>query len=120
TLPFGITVDGDYVIDNSIQSGVNEDGHMLDGLAGNNVQGKLSMHPTFSKQSPHANESAGTWQEAYGNGPNGQDVFYPSREQMNTPGYAEGLARYFQHERGRGIDKIQVPPPYNDIEIEDN
>ena len=115
-LPIGISIDGDYVIDNTVSSNVNADGHMLDGLGDvSQVQGKLPYHPTFSDQSPYRDASAGKWVEAYGLGPLGKDVYYPTQEQMQRPGYSAELAQYFKYEKGRGIDDIVVPPPYKNI-----
>ncbi len=114
-LPVGITVDGDYIIDNTVPNTVDANGHMLDGLEHNSMQGKLPMHPTFSDQSPYRDDTAGKWEEAYGNGPGGVDVYYPTQAQMQGLGYIENLTDYYKHEKGRGIDDIKVPPPYKSI-----
>ena len=110
TLPVGISIDGDYVIDNSvIQEG---SGHLQDGIEGNSLQGKLPYHPTFSNESPYASK-LGTNPHWENN--NGRDVYYPTQEQMQRDGYIAELQDYYKREKGKGIDKIIVPAPYADI-----
>jgi hypothetical protein len=80
--------------------------------------GKLPWHPTFSNQSAFSTNfvngepifgmaEGGKWTSD-----NRGDTFYPSQWQMSRPGYQRELQRYFDNERGRGIDNIVVPPPY--------
>ena len=111
-LPVGAAVEGDYVIDLSIPQVVNEHGHSGDSLNGSTVQGKLPWHPTFSDQSPYAGNGAPRWEEAYGLGPLGKDVYHPTIEQIQRPGYMNELTRYFTNEKGRGIDAVEMPIPY--------
>jgi hypothetical protein len=97
---------------------INSSGHGGD-------EGKLPWHPTFSNQSVFADNYtgqheglkniplgvAGRWEERQRPGPS-KDIYYPSQEQMQQPGYLSELQRYFDNERGRGIDDIVLPIPY--------
>ena len=102
---------------------MNSDGHGGD-------EGKLPWHPTFSNQSAFATNTVkpmegapqlvegGTW-VARGENGSKQDVFSPSTFQMKQPGYKESLQRYFNNERGRGIDAVNMPAPYANIRYTD-
>jgi hypothetical protein len=103
---------GDYVYFDGTQG--NSLGHMGD-------VGKLPWHPTFSNESAFATNSVnqsgnniglaegGQWIE---NG-NGGYQYQPSIWQMQQPNYVENLQRYYQQEKGRGIDSVQLPIPYD-------
>ena len=68
--------------------------------------GKLPNHPTFSNESLYDSKEtpAGTWEQTEkGWG------YTPSEWQANQPNYKEKLMRYFNREKGHGIDYINSP-----------
>lgn len=70
--------------------------------------GKLPGHPTFSTESPYSidgfkSAQGGVWLKS----DNGWD-YTPSQNQLNTPGYIEGLAEYAKNKRS-GIDTLTLP-----------
>jgi hypothetical protein len=77
--------------------------------------GKLPNHVTFSDQAVLDSGNGGHWVER-SQSPTGEDTFYPSPQQLRGLGYLDKLQRYFDHEKGNGIDKVIVPPPYKNIE----
>ena len=101
---------GDYVYFDGVKS--NNLGHMGD-------KGKLPWHPTFSNESVFATNAknnsniglaeGGEWLE----GDNGDYQYAPSNWQMSQPNYLRDLQRYYQYEKGKGIDKVKLPIPYD-------
>ena len=93
-------ISGDY--DYGKGKEANSVGHQTD-------KGKLPWHPTFSNESAYASEGnpGGSWGNV-----DGKWVFTPSQQQMQTPGYVESLAQYYAQEKGKGIDKVNMPVPY--------
>ena len=105
----GSRMDGnDYVVfDNEVAD--SQTGHMSD-------RGKLPWHTTFSNESVFATNSkepvlglaeGGRWINK-----NGKWIYEPSAWQLTQPGYLESLQRYYDYEKGRGIDGVQLPSPY--------
>ena len=111
-LPIGVSVENDYVHDNTLNVYRNNVGHMSDGVG--NMQGKLPWHVVKSGESPYVAEGLGSprWSSHYNEEGMKQDTYYPSQEQISTPGYVERLRRSFNREKGKGIDKIVMPVPY--------
>lgn len=80
--------------------------------------GKLPNHPTFSNESVLGNYlPSGSWSTAPTTDGRLGDVFTPSREQMAIPEYTDELAKYIGRNRGKGIDKIDVPIPYDNSKL---
>jgi len=94
-------ISGDY--DYSKGGSANALGHYTD-------KGKMPWHPTFSSESDYATaeKPGGVWSND-----KGQWVYTPSQQQMQTPGYIDSLARYYAYEKGKDIDRIDTPVPYN-------
>lgn len=97
-------INGDYDYGADNQAG--EYGHYSD-------KGKLPHHPTFSDESKYhtADAPGGSWSLA-----NGGWDFKPTINQIqNVPGYLNSLARYYEEEKGKGIDKVTMPIPYREL-----
>ena len=79
--------------------------------------GKLPNHVTFSNESIFSTPQhpGGHWEEKTGFGSTHQDIFYPSTQQLHGLGYLDKLQNYYDHNKGNGIDKVIVPPPYKNI-----
>jgi hypothetical protein len=102
---------GDYVYFDGVNS--NNFGHMGDA-------GKLPWHPTFSNGSvfaTNAKNKANNFGLAEGGewfkGGDNLYQYTPSNWQLSQPRYLEGLQRYYENEKGRGIDKVKLPMPYD-------
>ncbi len=83
--------------------------------------GKLPSHPTFSDQAALSGSEyqGGKWEER-DPGQMQVDTFYPSRQQLNKPGFINRLQGEYSRELsdyiGSGMDQVVVPPPYKGID----
>ena len=87
--------------DYSLGGAVDENGHMTDA-------GKLPNHPTFSKESwfsKNGDRKGGSWKQDK----NGRWMFSPEQWQVDDTNNFNNLLRYFEQEKGRGIDGIMLP-----------
>jgi len=78
--------------------------------------GKLPTHPTFSNESIFSTPQhpGGHW-VGKDQSPTSQDTYYPSVNQLHGLGYLDKLQNYYDRNKGNGIDKVIVPPPYSNI-----
>ena len=101
-----------------------------DGHAGD--LGKLPWHPTFSDESTFASNNpsgtislgdGGSWtarNDSRANAPfSSEDVYSPVVSQLNQlgefpwqPSKIQELQRYYTSEKGKGIDRVNMPIPY--------
>ena len=119
TLQYNSAVKGDYVLSDAAAKyeleRMAKGEHKLDG-SGNadyngNMEGKLPGHPTFSSESPYHIQGlkaaeGGEWLE----GRDGKWTYAPSQYQFDRdPSYRAKLDRYYESEKGNGIDGIRMP-----------
>ena len=78
--------------------------------------GKLPNHATFSDESIFSSQQhpGGHW-VGKDDSTTHQDIFYPSTQQLRGLGYLDKLQNYYDQNKGNGIDKVIVPPPYKNI-----
>ena len=70
--------------------------------------GKKPDHPTFSKESwfsQFGNKKGGEWKQSE----DGSWEFYPQEWQVKDIDRMNKLMKYFENERGKGIDRIVLP-----------
>ena len=72
--------------------------------------GKLPGHPTFSTESPYNIDGFRSAQGGQWSGSDGDWTYSPSQSQIDRdPAYLDKLQKYYDREKGKGIDKIEMP-----------